>query len=321
MNVDMSNYYATTSGVIQILGISLVGFIFAKMKYISQESCRSLTNVVVRFFLPALIISNITRSFDPTLNRLWWLLPMTAVIMYAVSSIVGILFFIKTKDVLLKREAVLACGFHNCAFLPLSLLSFICASEQCSELFVYIFLFNIFFDISIWATAFVVLRKKIDYSLTKRPFFNPPSISTFLALLFVFCCGTDAMPDVIDIPLRMVGNATLPIALVMLGATLYYNRGYSLSSVNSISRVLLAKLIVMPLIAGVALKYLFDFSPDIEFIIFLQAMMPTAVTLVLIGEYLKVDNKFFSGVIFYSHVFSVITIPIWLIMYNRYVAQ
>lgn len=316
VSVDISNFYVTASGVIQILGISLVGFIFAKMRYITQEACGSLSNIVVRFFLPALIISNITRSFDPAANRQWWLLPLAAVVMYIVAFGVGTLFFWNTKDLLLKGEAVLSCAFHNCAFLPLSLLSFICAGEQCAKLFVYIFLFNIFFDLSIWTIAFIVLHKKIDHSVRKRPFLNPPSVSTFVSLVFVFLFGRNALPAIIDIPLAMVGNATLPIALVMLGATLYYNRGYALAGSRSLIRVLLSKLFIMPLVAAVLLKYVLDLPADIEFVIFLQSMMPSAVTLVLIGEYMKVDNRFFSGVIFYSHIAAVVTIPIWLMIYN-----
>jgi predicted permease len=44
--------------------------------------------------------------------------------------------------------------------------------------------------------------------------------------------------------------------------------------------------------------------------------MPTAVSLVIIGTYTGADNRFFSSAIFYSHLASTVTIPLWLLIFN-----
>jgi predicted permease len=52
-------------------------------------------------------------------------------------------------------------------------------------------------------------------------------------------------------------------------------------------------------------------AEDQRFFFFLQAVMPTAISLVIIGAYTKADNEFLSSVVFYSHLISVISIPLW----------
>jgi predicted permease len=44
--------------------------------------------------------------------------------------------------------------------------------------------------------------------------------------------------------------------------------------------------------------------------------MPTAVSLVVIGSLTGSDNRFISSSIFYTHVVSLFTIPVWLVIYN-----
>jgi len=318
MYAEFSNLFSTATGVLQILGISLIGFIFAKLGFMSRESCRSLTNIGVRFFLPCLIISNITRSFDPHQNPTWWILPLCALVMYGIAFCIGFIFFLREKPGI-KGECILSCTFQNCGFLPLALIAFVCSATECGETLVFVFLFNIVFDVTVWTSSFMVLKNKSDIQKLRVPFINPPSISTLLSLMVVFIFGNDCIPSTISQPVALIGEATFPTALVMMGATLYFNRGYALDYAPSIVCSICAKLIILPLIIAFILAFV-DLNPKFEFIIFLQSIMPTAVTLVLIGEYIRADNKYFSGVIFYSHIISVFTIPAWLLMYNNYIA-
>jgi predicted permease len=53
-----------------------------------------------------------------------------------------------------------------------------------------------------------------------------------------------------------------------------------------------------------------------KFIIFLQATMPVAATLLVIGHYEEADNAFLSGSIFYSHLVAIVTVPAWLYLFS-----
>ena len=44
--------------------------------------------------------------------------------------------------------------------------------------------------------------------------------------------------------------------------------------------------------------------------------MPAAVSLVVIGQYVNADNRFLSGIIVYSHLLAIITVPAWLLIFR-----
>jgi predicted permease len=58
-------------------------------------------------------------------------------------------------------------------------------------------------------------------------------------------------------------------------------------------------------------------SPAYKFFIFLESTMPSAVTLIVVGQYKKADVKFLSGMIFYTHLAGIITIPLALYLFER----
>ena len=67
----------------------------------------------------------------------------------------------------------------------------------------------------------------------------------------------------------------------------------------------------MVIIIKKMIKYI-EIDAGLEFFLMLEATMPTAVSLVIIGQYRGADNNFLSGMIFYSHVAAILTIPFWL---------
>ena len=75
------------------------------------------------------------------------------------------------------------------------------------------------------------------------------------------------------------------------------------------------KLVLFPAIVLVLLRWV-PIGFDYKFFLFLQAVMPTAVSLVVIGSYTGADNKFLSGIIFYTHLVAIFSIPLWLAAFN-----
>ena len=73
--------------------------------------------------------------------------------------------------------------------------------------------------------------------------------------------------------------------------------------------VLFPALILIPLVLA-------PLAPDYKFILFMQAIMPTAVSLVIIGSYTEADVKFLSSSIFYTHLVAIFSIPLWLAVFR-----
>jgi len=75
------------------------------------------------------------------------------------------------------------------------------------------------------------------------------------------------------------------------------------------------RLVIFPIIAlGVLIPL--QIAMDYKLFLFLEAIMPTAVSLVVIGSYTTADNEFFSSIIFYTHLAAIFTIPLWLAVFR-----
>ena len=74
---------------------------------------------------------------------------------------------------------------------------------------------------------------------------------------------------------------------------------------------------VLPLVTLVVLSIL-KLNPLISFVAILQASMPSAITLSIIGRNYETCNQdFINQSIFVTHLLSIITIPIFLGLYGK----
>jgi hypothetical protein len=111
----------------------------------------------------------------------------------------------------------------------------------------------------------------------------------------------------------MVGNCTLPLAMLVVGGNV------ALVQLKNIDRkttsvFLLGKLIILPLLGimivlKLALPYL------LGFLIVMQLSMPAATSLSLIIRHFNKEDALISQGIFFSHIISLFTIPLFLSLY------
>jgi len=310
------NYQSTTLGVLQLLIIVAIGFVLSVKKLINKDGCNALSTLLIWVCLPALIFTKITVSFDPLASPTWWFLPICSILMAAVGMLVGygVLFLLPSFKA--RRELMLSCGFQNCGYLPMALIAFVCSGEACNMFLVYVFLFIIGFNITIWPFSMAFLQKDFRKNFKWHTILNPPAISTIIAIGTVFIFKNSWLPAAIGEPLKLVGDASFPLALILLGAMLKEHGGYHLGRAGALAGCLIAKLVLIPIVCLIVLKFL-NLDPMYTFIIFLQSTMPTAVTLVVIGDAAHADVRFLSSTILYTHIGASMTVPVWLMIFNQ----
>jgi predicted permease len=136
------------------------------------------------------------------------------------------------------------------------------------------------------------------------------------ALIIVLAFGPGFVPEIVLKPVKILGDAAMGIAMIVIGGNL------SLCSLvrvawKQVSGVVLIKLIVLPLITLGALS-IFKLNPLISFVAIIQACMPSSITLSIIGRNYETKNQdFINQSIFFTHLLSMITIPIFLGLYGK----
>lgn len=308
-------FYAIATGVIKLFILMLLGYIIYRAKLIDDEFVDKLSLLLIRVIFPALIISKTITYFSFTEYRYWWVLPLSAVVFSLFGMAIAALVFRFLKGFRSRREFMCAGGFQNCAYLPMTLILFSFKDAVANRLLVYMFLFITGFNLLMWSLVPLFLSGELKKSFRPGVLLNPPVIATVFSLLWVAVLGKGNMPRLVMEPLRQLGQAAFPVAMLTLGAYLCRYRAHDPVNKAPIIAAMLVKLVVLPL-AVLILLSLITVRSDYRFFLFLQAIMPTAVSLVIIGAYTGADNRFFSSIIFYTHLAAVFSIPLWLELFR-----
>ena len=143
--------------------------------------------------------------------------------------------------------------------------------------------------------------------------FSPPVIANLTSLLLIALGLNKFIPDILFKPLNMVGNCTLPLAMLVVGGNV------ALVQLKSIDKkltliFLLGKLIILPAL-GLAIVLKLALPHLLGFLIVMQLAMPSATSLsVIIRRFNKQDVLISQG-IFFSHIIGLFTIPLFLGIY------
>jgi len=210
-----------------------------------------------------------------------------------------------------KDEFISSIAFQNAGYLPMNLILFSFNDALGDRLLIYLFLFLAGFNLVVWTVVPLFLRRGKYEKVKLSDIINAPVIATFLSIIWVAVFGNNSVPDIIMDPLKQAGNISFPMAMIVLGGYLCLYRAYIPENKAQLIVALASRLIFFPSIVF-AILYFIRVSSDFRFFMILEAIMPSAVSLVVIGAFSEKNNRFFSSAIFYSHVFSIFTIPLWL---------
>ena len=315
MTEEFYNFYSIAYGILKIFFLLAIGYMLYAKKIIKKDSIGGLSSILIWACVPALIFTKITSAFDPFAFPKWWILPLSSIIMAFIGLATGYLFQRPLRDFKSGREFMMSCAFQNSGYLPMTLVVFVCTGAFCDKILVYIFLFIMGFNVLIWSFGPAFLSRNLRGNFKLSAILNPPVTVTIFSIAWVFLMGKDSVPDLVYDPLAMLGNSSFPLALIVLGAQLAAYRGFKSENWGALTSCLFAKLIILPIIALGLIRYL-PLSHALKFFIFLEATMPAAVSLVVIGQHVNADNRFLSGMIVYSHLFAIITVPLWLLIFR-----
>jgi len=305
-------------GIGKLFVLMLAGYILYHIKLIDEKFVDRLSQLLVKVIFPALIISKTIQNFSFTAYTYWWMLPVAAIIFSLTAMAIGSVVFKSFRGFSSRKEFICSCGFQNCGYLPMNLIIFSFSGMLADKLLIYTFLFILGFNLLMWSLVPLFLKGNLKKDFKLSVFLNPPVVATLFSLLWVAIFGRGTMPAIIMDPVSQLGHAAFPIAMLTLGAYLYKHRAHRPENKVPLISGIIIKLILFPAIVLVALTMI-PMGIDYKFFLFLQAVMPTAVSLVVIGGYTGADNKYFSSIIFYTHVISIISIPIWFAVFQAFI--
>ena len=185
--------------------------------------------------------------------------------------------------------------------------------DKRDSMFIYIFLFLLGFNLVIWSLGAHILSFTRAKRLELGSFFSPPVIATLFSLALIFFGLGKFVPEGLLKPLRMAGDCTLPLAMLVVGGNLALIHPGHIDK-KAMPLLILAKLIILPAL-GLWLVIKFKFPQPVGLLILMQLAAPSATTLSLIVRHYKKEDLLISQGIFLTHIASLATLPLFLSLY------
>ena len=294
----------------QIFILGAIGYFLVKKDILTSQGMDLITRLVIKITLPAMIFSKLIQGFRFDLIPQWWIFPLISVAITFFGLLVGGLFvnFIKQNEE--KRQFLSLVAFQNSGYLPLVLVAVLLGPEEAALMFIYIFLFLLGFNLLVWSLGVHLLSGQQNKRFELASLLSPPVLATIITMALIALGVNRFIPGVILKPLRMIGDSTLPLAMLVVGGSLGLIRIRGLQ-LRPLALVILAKLFILP---SLGLLFIWRFSPPrlLSLLLIMQLAMPCATSLSIIIRHYKKGDLLISQGILFTHLCSLISIPLFL---------
>lgn len=282
--------------------VMLVGAYARKRNIITEETKKSLSNLLENITLPFLLISsfNFSYSKDMVINA-------KTIFMYSIIIHVVLIFISKilTFKYPENSQKVLrfVTVFSNCGFMGYPVLEGLFGKIG----IFYGAIYNIPFNIFMLSAGVMIYTGKKDLKTLKYILVHPAIIATVCGLLmFIFKIK---LPYSIQTTFSVVGSMTTPLSMIIVGAMLAEVKFKQLFKGSLVYYASFLRLILVPFLTLSILKLLHADRLLLQVSVVIEAM-PAAVLGSILAERYGADSSLASRSVFITTVISMITIPI-----------
>jgi hypothetical protein len=290
-----------------LFAIVIVGYIAGKTGYMGGDFDRRLSSLVINITCPALILSSAMGGTLPSRDMILPLLAIS-VVTYIVLTAVA---FLLPRYLTRRREDEGPLGFAlmfgNVGFMGYPVVASIFGHEAVF----YAAVLNVINTFAVFTVGTILITGKSEVEgsrFQKKVLYSTPMLSAYLTMLIV-ALEIHHIPAAISQPLTMIGNITVPAALLIIGSSMSHLSARTLLGNRTVYLTTLLRLAVIP-VAIYYLGVLLGFSPLVVCINTVVIAMPVATYGTILCLKYGRDTTFITEVTFISTLLSVVTIPL-----------
>lgn len=320
--------------IVKVLLIMLVlfafavpGFILKKTNLVKADSLYSISNILLCFAQPMLIIQAfavdpIAPSGETLLNFLWVFLFSVAAIFLTFFAAKLCFLFMKGDEQRQKRDILVFIGtFSNCAFVGIPFVEMFTGGD--SEAMMYVTVFTVAFNLLLWTLgAYLITQDKKQISV-KKAILNPCTIASIVGFVLflvpqINIFNMDAVKELQQIVIYG-GGMTAPLSMMVVGVRiaelspkqLFCDKSIYLSA---FVRLILSAALTYLLILPFKLTGVFADTPYVLLAPVIAMAMPPAASVVAFAEKLDGDRVFSAAAFSTGTILSIITLPVAMLL-------
>ncbi len=307
-------YTVVFESILLIGFMILIGVLLARITPINDSTRKTYTLIIVNVAMPCIILSSIFKvEIDHSILKNIGIVFGLSIIISIVGILIGWLSItIFDKDSTMKPEVALLSGLGNTGFIGIPL----CAAILGPKGALYAAIFDAGVDLVIWTFGVMLLQKSVKFSFnTLKSMINIPTIAIVCGLLFAF---VNYRPPMIFITLtNQLAALASPLAMFYIGILIMSVNKMQFTALKSKSIIpTLVKLLGLPVVAFIMIRFI-TLDHVIAQTLLIQATMP-ALTLssILFSKY-NVNDKLGAIVTVISTIFSLLSIPLLLLIFVK----
>ena len=292
--------------MITLLALVAAGYACGKLGYLDGEFDRRLSRLVINITCPALILSS---AMTGTLPDRRFILPLliVSVVTYALLTIVAYTLpslFVKNSDT--AGAAGFAMMFGNVGFMGYPVV----ASLFGHEAVFYAAVLNVVNTFAVFTigTMLITGRGKVgNERFQKKVLYSTPMLAAYLTIAIV-AFEIDGIPEYISKPLSMLGDITVPAALLIVGSSMSQLPKRAMLGNSTVYITVLFRLLLLPVALFYATR-LMGFDTFVVNVNTVVVAMPVATYGTILCLKYEKDTTFMAEVTFISTLLSMLTIP------------
>lgn len=310
----LTTFITILNAIFQLFIISAIAAVVIRKGIVAQSHIQGLSAVTVNVFLPCLIVAKTVAHFDPVNFPFWWTLPLSGFLLVLTGLCFSSLLFRMNPD---KRPLLPLASMQNAIYIVLPI-GKILYPQQFDLFALYCFLLTIGLTPLMWSVGKVLISGKRDVTIQWRDFITPPLVATLFSIVAVFTGVSTFLPQPFMASINLLGEATVPLAVFILGATLGMISFTDMPSLSDTLIVAVVKFVLVPLtVSGVLyMTGLYRTVPLFCSLMMIQASSPPATNLILIVKNYGGDTQAISSMMLWQYLFCIIAMPLWLALWQ-----
>jgi predicted permease len=315
----MADLLGIVTAVLPPFFLMIVGGWSRKQNWLPSQKNASMSRFIVCVLYPCFIVYQVLSSQTDVTFSESWVTPSfgfgAIAIGFLIAKIVGKILSLSTEE---NRAFSFCSGIFNYGFFAIPVASMIFGQE----LIVKIILFNLGVEVAIWTVGILVLTSsKFD----PVKLFNPPAISVFVALGLKSLGGAEALPLPIWEVISMIGQCSIPLGLMVIGAGFFdLFKDYKISDGLRIEcgAVLTRNFLVPALfVLYAAWGWIPHGMEYLKQILVIQAAMPAGVFALLVVNSYGENSGIGLRAIMATMLACLFTMPLWIFLGTNYILK
>ena len=292
--------------MLTLFALVVVGYVAGKLGYLGGEFDRQLSRLVINITCPALILSS---AMTGTLPDRRFILPLLLISVITYALLTGVAIMLPrylTQKKTDEGSIGFALMFGNVGFMGYPVVASIFGHEAVF----YAAVLNVVNTFAVFTIGTVLITGKSDVEgkhFQKKVLYSTPMLAAYLTMAIV-ALEISNIPEAISQPLTMLGDITVPAALLIIGSSMSNLPLRSLLGNSTVYVTTLFRLVLLPIGIHFLMNAL-GFSPLVVNINTLVIAMPVATYGTILCLRHEKDTTLMTEVTFITTLFSMLTIP------------